>query len=203
VHLFILNENGLTFIYILDKVVGFIYNNSRYYDPETCRFISPDVISIIDETSNTINGLNLYMYCNDNPVMMVDPSGHFAISSLLIGIAIFLGTTTIVGTTVGGILAGMAGDNIFEGVGKGALNGLVFGSAILLTVGGLTIWNTPLGSFVVSYGISVISNMLEVIKYDWKEKNIKIYMGCFKMLVYCLSINSFTMANYGKFNKIR
>ena len=165
-HLFILNENGLTFIYILDKVVGFIYNNSRYYDPETCRFISPDVISIIDETSNTINGLNLYMYCNDNPVMMVDPSGHFAISSLLIGIAIFLGTTTIVGTTVGGILAGMAGDNIFEGVGKGALNGLVFGSAILLTVGGLTIWNTPLGSFVVSYGISVISNMLEVIKYD-------------------------------------
>ena len=27
-----------------------LYNlNSRYYDPETCRFISPDVISIIDE----------------------------------------------------------------------------------------------------------------------------------------------------------
>ena len=73
-HLFILNENGLTLIYILDKVVGFIYNNSRYYDPETCRFISPDVISIIDETSNTINGLNLYKYCNDNPVMMVDSS---------------------------------------------------------------------------------------------------------------------------------
>lgn len=68
-HLFILNENGLTFIYILDKVVGFIYNNSRYYDPETCRFISPDVISIIDETSNTINGLNLYMYCMNNPIM--------------------------------------------------------------------------------------------------------------------------------------
>jgi len=74
VHLFILNENGLTFIYILDKVVGFIYNNIRYYDLETCRFISLDVISIIDETSNTINGLNLYMYCNDNPVMMVDSS---------------------------------------------------------------------------------------------------------------------------------
>ena len=74
-HLFILNENGLTFIYILDKDVGFIYNNSRYYDSETCRFISPDVISIIDKTSNTINGLNLYMYCNDNLVMMVDPSG--------------------------------------------------------------------------------------------------------------------------------
>ena len=54
-HLFILSENGLTFIYILDKVVGFIYNNSRYYDSETCRFISPDVISIIDKVNEKIH----------------------------------------------------------------------------------------------------------------------------------------------------
>ena len=67
----------------------------------------------------------------------------------------------------------MAGDNIFEGVGKGSLNGLVFGSAILLTVGGLTICNTPLGSLVVSYGISVISNMLEVSIIQGKKVSVK------------------------------
>ena len=44
----------------------------RYYSPELCRFIQPDSIEYLDPES--INGLNLYMYCNDNPVMMVDPS---------------------------------------------------------------------------------------------------------------------------------
>ena len=103
-HLFISNENGLTFIYILDKVVGFIYNNSRYYDPETCRFISPEVISIIDETSNTINGLNLYMYCNDNPVMYSDGSGHSpdSIWKTLLGIAVGVGLAVV---TVAAVVA--------------------------------------------------------------------------------------------------
>ena len=47
---------------------------SRYYDPETGRFISPDAIEYLDPS--TIGGLNLYSYCNNNPVMYVDPSGH-------------------------------------------------------------------------------------------------------------------------------
>ena len=62
--------------YYYDRVLGLYFLTSRYYDPETCRFISPDVISILDETRSTINGLNLYMYCMNNPIMMVDPSGH-------------------------------------------------------------------------------------------------------------------------------
>ena len=103
-HLFILSENGLTFIYILDKVVGFIYNNIRYYDPETCRFICLDVISIIDETSNTINGLNLYMYCNDNPVNYSDGSGHSpdSIWKTLLGIAVGVGLAVV---TVAAVVA--------------------------------------------------------------------------------------------------
>lgn len=40
------------------------------------RFISPDELSILDETKSQINGLNLYMYCADNPIMNVDPSGR-------------------------------------------------------------------------------------------------------------------------------
>ena len=63
--------------YFYDSVLGLYFLKSRYYDPETCRFISPDIISILDETSSSINGLNLYMYCGDNPVMYVDPSGYF------------------------------------------------------------------------------------------------------------------------------
>ncbi len=33
------------------------------------------------------HGLNIYIYCNNNPIMYSDGSGHFAISTLLIGLA--------------------------------------------------------------------------------------------------------------------
>ncbi len=64
--------------YYYDEETGLYYLNSRYYDPETGRFISPDTLSILDETKGQINGLNLYMYCGDNPIMNIDPSGYFA-----------------------------------------------------------------------------------------------------------------------------
>ena len=53
------------------------YCNSRYYSPELCRWISPDDISYLDPKS--VNGLNLYCYCYNNPISYYDPSGHSAI----------------------------------------------------------------------------------------------------------------------------
>ena len=32
----------------------------------------------------TINGLNLYAYCNNNPIMLADPNGHFGIGLTLL-----------------------------------------------------------------------------------------------------------------------
>ena len=46
---------------------GLYYLQTRYYDPEFGRFISPDSTKYLDPT--TINGLNLYSYCLNNPVM--------------------------------------------------------------------------------------------------------------------------------------
>lgn len=47
----------------------------------------------------SINGLNLYCYCNNNPIMYVDPSGHIGllISAMitLLGVAITLGLISI------------------------------------------------------------------------------------------------------------
>jgi len=59
--------------------------SSRYYSPELCRFISPDDVEYLDPES--VNGLNLYCYCKNNPIMYADPSGHIAISTFLIGLA--------------------------------------------------------------------------------------------------------------------
>ena len=55
----------------------------RYYNPEWGRWLSTDDIEYLDPQS--INGLNLYAYCNNDPVNKYDPTGHFAISALIIG----------------------------------------------------------------------------------------------------------------------
>ena len=59
--------------YYFDEETGFYYLKTRYYDPETGRFITIDDVSYL--APDIINGLNLYAYCGNNPVMKVDPNG--------------------------------------------------------------------------------------------------------------------------------
>ena len=59
--------------YYYDTETKLYYLKSRYYDPEVGRFISVDGIEYLDP--ETINGLNLYAYCGNNPVMNVDSNG--------------------------------------------------------------------------------------------------------------------------------
>ena len=53
--------------YYFDKETNLFLVSSRYYSPELCRWISPDDIEYLDPES--VNGLNLYCYCLNNPVM--------------------------------------------------------------------------------------------------------------------------------------
>ncbi len=61
--------------YYFDTNTGLYYLKSRFYDPETGRFLNADTIDYLEP--DTVNGLNLYAYCGNNPIMNVDPSGHF------------------------------------------------------------------------------------------------------------------------------
>ena len=60
--------------YYYDEETELFLVSSRYYDPEVGRFIFLDDIGYLDP--ETPNGLNLYAYCLNNPVMYVDPTGH-------------------------------------------------------------------------------------------------------------------------------
>ena len=67
--------------YYYDKETALYYLNARYYDPEVGRFISADSTQYLEP--NTVNGLNLYAYCGNNPVINVDPSGRFFLTLLI------------------------------------------------------------------------------------------------------------------------
>ena len=60
--------------YYYDDDTGLYYLNARYYSPKWRRFISPDDTTYLDPEN--VNGLNLYCYCNNDPVNFVDPSGY-------------------------------------------------------------------------------------------------------------------------------
>lgn len=66
--------------YYLDFETGYYYLQSRYYNPDICRFINSDEPSIITLNFGNIVGANLFTYCNNNPVMNIDPTGHWRVS---------------------------------------------------------------------------------------------------------------------------
>ena len=59
--------------YYYDSETGFYYLQSRYYDPEICRFINADSYA---STGDGFTGFNMFAYCNNNPVNRIDPDGH-------------------------------------------------------------------------------------------------------------------------------
>ncbi|HIR22194.1 MAG TPA: hypothetical protein IAB32_00210 [Candidatus Scatosoma pullicola] len=80
--------------YYYDTETKLYYLKTRYYDPKIGRFITIDDISYL--APDTINGLNLYAYCGNNPILYVDYNGNFPVPIWLIimGFAkdIFMGT---------------------------------------------------------------------------------------------------------------
>ena len=54
------------------------YCKSRYYNPEWCRWLTPDSIEYLDTENH--NGLNLYCYYENNPILNVDYTGCWFIT---------------------------------------------------------------------------------------------------------------------------
>ena len=122
--------------YYYDRETGLYYLNTRYYDPETGRFINRDSVAYAD--ASFLNGLNLYAYCNNNPVMYVDPNGNYFLTCVLVGLAI--GAVVAFGVTSyadykddgevfnGSVTAGEYIGNTVIGGGIGALAGAAVGA---------------------------------------------------------------------------
>ncbi len=80
--------------YYYDSETQFYYLNSRYYDPEVGRFINADGYV---STGQNILGSNMFTYCGNNPVNLVDSTGQFFFSALIVGGLILGGALLLTG----------------------------------------------------------------------------------------------------------
>ena len=135
--------------YYYDEDMHLYYLKSRYYDPELGRFMTIDDISYID--TETINGLNLYAYCGNNPVMRVDENGtawwHWVVAVVIV--VVITAITAGAAAAVAGALGATAATIQAVAVGA-AIGGLVTGGVELVSQGIETNWQTvDLGSIAI------------------------------------------------------
>jgi RHS repeat-associated protein len=63
--------------YVYDDETGLYYLQSRYYDPQTGRFINADDTAYIGATG-TVLSTNLFTYCENNTIYYCDSNGNFS-----------------------------------------------------------------------------------------------------------------------------
>jgi len=117
--------------YDYDEESGLYYLQSRYYNPETGRFLNAD--SQFDANAGIL-GYNLFAYCKNNPIMYMDKTGEgITATCVIIGIIAGVIIGTIGGSHYAKHVKDLTPDDgwaywkyvVFGGVGGGALGGLV------------------------------------------------------------------------------
>ena len=132
--------------YYYDEDTKLYYLNARYYCPEWRRFISPDDTSYLDPDS--VNGLNLYCYCNNDPVNYADPSGHAIITAIILGAVI-------------GALVGFGGTVLVDYYDDGAVfNGSIGADGYIAN----TLVGAAIGAIIGGIGSSTFSLKLPTVK---------------------------------------
>ena len=72
--------------YYYDKEINLYYLINRYYNPYLGRFLTIDDPRNIDKYN--INSLNLFTYCENNPIRGYDPEGEFIITISIFAVSI-------------------------------------------------------------------------------------------------------------------
>lgn len=111
--------------YRYDQETNLYYLQSRYYDPEIGRFISRDSTGYLDPMSN--QGLNLYAYCGNNPVIYKQEH--------IFGMSITAPAVSVIRTNDNGIIAGNANLPRWIQMSIGAIPDIILGVRYLLATG--------------------------------------------------------------------
>ena len=150
--------------YYYDSELEMYYCKSRFYVPKLCRWLNMDNPDFLD--FNSLTSMNLFAYCDNSPVICVDPSGHFCVWAViliatLIGAAVGFGTATAVdyandGKVFNGDMP-WYGYVLFTGIGAAA--GALVGCAV---VGGGASFSIPIIKFAGEGMLSLGSVLVTV-----------------------------------------
>ena len=106
--------------YYYDEETNLYYLNSRYYNPEWGRFVNEDNTP---STGQSFNGMNMFNYCGNNPIVRVDDLGQ----GWLVFACCMAGAGFIIG---GGIKMASniaTGGDLWDGVWGAAAGGAISG----------------------------------------------------------------------------
>ena len=108
--------------YYYDTETSLYYLNSRYYDPDTGRFISAD-----GQLNEGVLGYNMFAYCENNPVNGSDPDGDMVWwAAAALGGAAFEVASYLIGNAISGQKSTWGG--AAKAALKGAVEGVAFGA---------------------------------------------------------------------------
>lgn len=104
--------------YVYDEESGLYYLTTRYYDPEIGRFLTPDNLEQLDPEKAA--GLNLYVYCNNDPVLFFDPEGEMGMAQgtalLILGIVAALTMALMIPLQIPVMVGGAILGSCFSGM---------------------------------------------------------------------------------------
>ena len=151
--------------YYYDTDTGLYYLQSRYYNPQWGRFLNADYAEVMSD-NGSLSDKNLFVYCDNNPVMRKDEDGEFW--NILIGAAVGF----VVGAGVSIVTQAMAGELDFTSgktwahIGISALSGTI--------TGGFAASGVPLGGQIIANSVcgmlsSVADTAIDHIAGDTKS----------------------------------
>ena len=133
--------------YYYDTETGLYYLQTRYYDPELGRFISQDSIEYADYES--VNGLNLYAYCGNDPVNNIDPMGTWSWKKFWKRFGIIVGAVVAVAAVTAAVVLTAGAAAVALGASAAVTAGIMAGAA----VGGIAAGTYSIVSQSVNSGI--------------------------------------------------
>ena len=126
--------------YYYDAETELYYVTSRYYDPDTGRFINADIPETLTADFENMTQYNLFAYCFNNPVNMSDETGTWPswAKKVVVAVAVVAVVAAVAAVTVATAGAGTAAAVIAVGAAKGAAIGMASGAAIGAATGAVS-----------------------------------------------------------------
>ena len=142
--------------YYFDTESGMYYCHTRYYVPEWCRWLNADHPSFLQPDS--LQEMNLFAYCGNNPVSLFDPDGNF-VSAIWGGLS----------ALVSGLLLGQSAKQIAYNVAVATVTGLLVdiavasgGTALLFIIPAIAAIN-----FAADAGSQILFEKKGIDDVDW------------------------------------